>query len=124
MNISLRRHALGIFSLLLLTSAVGLLVSSDSDDNQMWMAGSICLRAGLTLGAIWLALPQVIAISAKFSPRLLVAILVGGMIVIARPRTFPLVALIVAAVGVIEFVGWLFRPLPPKKKRSGQSQKQ
>ncbi len=122
MNISLRRHALGIFSLLLLASAAALLVYSDSDDNQMEMAGSICLRAGLTLGAIWLALPQIITLSAKFPPRLLVAILVGGVIVIARPRSFPVVALIVAAVAVLEFVGWLFKPLPSKKKRSGRNQ--
>lgn len=119
MNISLRRHALGVFALLLLASAAVLLLAFD--DNQTEMAGSICLRAGLTLAAIWLALPQILAMSTKLPPRLMVAILVGGVIVIARPRTSPVIFLIVAAVAVVEFVGWLFKPLPPKKKRSGQN---
>jgi len=122
MNTSIRRHALGVFALLLLASAAVLLIRFE--DNQTEMAGSICLRAGLTLGAIWLALPQIIVICAKFPPRLLVAILVGGVIVIARPRTSPVVALIVGAVAVVELVGWFFKPLPSKKKRSGKNRQQ
>jgi hypothetical protein len=120
MNTSIRRHALGVFSLMLLASAVVLLVGFDG--NQTEVAASVCLRAGLTLGAIWLAFPQIVSISARFPPRLLLAIAIGGAILIARPRALPAVVLIVAAVAVIEFIGWLFQPLPPKKKRSRRDQ--
>ena len=112
----MRRHAVGILSLILLGCAAVLLARFD--DNSTRAAGSICLRLGLTLGAVWLALPQLVTISTRFPPRLLVALLVGAVILVARPRSFPVVVLIVALVAIIELVGWLLKPLPPQRKKT------
>lgn len=120
MNISVRRHILGILSLLTLIAAAILLFGFDG--NQAVAAGSVCLRVGIAFGLIWLALPQLITICGRFPPKLMIAVTVGGVIVVTRPRSFPVIAIIVVAVAALEFVGWMLKPLP-RKKRSGSGQK-
>jgi len=46
----------------------------------------------------------------------MIAVSVGCVIGLARPRTLPVVAIIVGAVAVLEFVGWVLNPLPRKRK--------
>lgn len=121
MNISVRRHLLGIISVLTLIAAGILLFAFHGNDTKL--AGSMCLRIGLGLGLIWLALPQIMTICDKFPPRLLIAVMVGCVIVLARPKSFPLVAVIVGVVAALEFAGWMLKPLPKKKKGSGQKPK-
>jgi len=120
MNITVRRHILGVLSILALIAAA--VVWFGYDGNQTKMLAAVCLRVGLGLGVIWLALPQIVAICEKFPPRLMIAVLIGSVLVLARPKTLPLVALIVAVVAALEFVGWILKPLP-KKKKSGSRQK-
>jgi len=122
MNSTVRRHVLGIIAVLLLTAAAALLLGAPLglDKNLATMYGSICLRAGLTLGAAWLAFRQVQALIASCSPRLLLTLVLGGMVVIVRPKTLPIIALLVAVVLVLEVLGWLLKPLrspgkPPKR---------
>ena len=102
----------------MLVAAAVLLLFCDGNLTDMY--GSICLRVGMALGAAWLAFPQILLLSAYCSPRLLLTILVGGVLVIARPRTFPIVVALVAVVGLLEVAGWLLKPLrPPDKPRDG-----
>ncbi len=120
MNISVRRHILGILSVLALIAAAILLFGFDG--NQTEAAGSVCLRVGIAFGLIWLALPQLISICGRFSPRLMIAVVIGGAVILARPKSFPVIAIIVAAVAALEFVGWMLKPLP-RKKKGGSGQK-
>jgi uncharacterized membrane protein len=113
---------MGIIAVLLLTAAAVLLlgVPLGLDKNLATMYGSICLRAGLTLGAAWLAFRQIQTLIACCSPRLLLTLVLGGMIVIVRPKTLPIIALLVAVVLVLEVLGWMLKPLrssgkPPKR---------
>ncbi len=117
MKLSFRRHAIGVLALLLVGSGIALILCYKAD-NLGQVTGTICLRTGLTLGAIWLAFPQILAIAAKWPPRLIIAILVGSIIVIARPRSFPLVLVVVAIIGAMEVVGWVLNPPPKKQPRS------
>jgi hypothetical protein len=80
------------------------------------MLGSTCLRMGSTLLVLWLALPQVLSLTTRFPPRLLIAAALGVLIVVVRPRAFPFVALVVLAVCVVEAVGWLMRPQTKSRK--------
>jgi len=121
MNISVRRHILGIISVFTLIAAGILLFAFDDNDTKM--AGSMCLRVGIGLGLIWLALPQILVICDKFSPRLMIAVMVGCVVGLARPKSFPVIAVIVGAVAVLELVGWMLKPLPKKKSGSGQKPK-
>ena len=88
------------------------------DSNVGQVGGTICLRTGLTMGAIWLAFPQILTIAAKWPPRLIIAILLGSIIVIAKPKTFPLVLVVVALVGVMEVIGWFLKPARTEPSRS------
>ena len=124
MNSSIRRHILGVVALVLLISAVVLLSCNKGyDENVGGMAGSICMRVGLTLGALWLAFPQILAIKSKYPPRLLLAVLAGSLVVIVSPRSFLLVLMVVAVIGVVEALGWFFKPLPGKRARQKSGRK-
>jgi hypothetical protein len=122
MSSTVRRHVLGVIALLLLTAAVVLLlgVPQGLDANLRKMYGSICLRAGLTLGAAWLAFRQVSTLLASCSPRLMVTLALGSLVVIVRPKALPFILLLVAIVVVLEVLGWMLKPLrsgdkPPKR---------
>jgi hypothetical protein len=107
---------MGVLAVLFVGHAIALLIWYPSSAGKM--AGNICLRTGLTLGAIWLAYPQIVAIAGKWPPRLIIAILVGALIVIARPKSFPLVLVLVAVVGAVEAFGALLKSPPQNRPRS------
>jgi len=122
MSPQIRRHALGIIALVLLAAAAGLLsgLAPGLDENLADMYGNMCLRIGMTLGAAWLAFPQIMALTAWCSPRLLLTLALGLVVVVVRPKAFPLIVLLVALVVVLEVVGWILKPLrssdkPPKR---------
>ena len=119
MTATVRRRIIGVIALAMLAAAAILLLLLDGNLADMY--GSICLRVGMTLGAAWLAYPQIMLLSAYCTPKLLLTILLGGIVVIARPRTFPVVALLIAAVAVLELAGWLLKPFrPPDKPPQGK----
>lgn len=120
MTASARRHTIGAIALALLAAGAVLLLAFDGNVADMY--GKMSLRVGMTLGVAWLAFPQIMQLSAYCSPKLLLALAVGGVVVIARPKAFPIVALLIGVVAVLEFVGWLLKPLrPPDKPPSGRS---
>ncbi|MBP86392.1 MAG: hypothetical protein CMJ64_06715 [Planctomycetaceae bacterium] len=120
----MRRHLLGIFGICFLIGWICLLWVAHDDDSR-WVA-AICMRVGFTLVAIWLAFPQAIELAQRFPPWLLACIGFGTLIVIVRPRALIYVLPGLGAIAVLQFVGWLFKPLPdPKKrKRSGPRSRQ
>jgi hypothetical protein len=109
MDIAVRRHLLGIGSLVLVAGAVLLLYYGDGESARM--VGLSLLRVGILASLLWLALPQVLLLAARFSTPLSVAVLAGLVIFAIRPRAFPFVAILIAVVVVLEFLGWLGRPL-------------
>jgi hypothetical protein len=122
MSPSVRRNALGIVALVLLAAAAVLHVGfvPGPDDNLARFGRDSCLRMGMTMGAAWLAFPQIMALTAYCSSRLLMTLAIGLVVVIVRPKAFPLVALLVGAVVVLEILGWMLKPLrspdkPPKR---------
>lgn len=110
MTASARRHTIGLIALAMLAAAGVFRWGFGSDFSGLY---GICSKVGIALAAVWLAYPQVMFLSAYCSPKLLLALALGGMVVIARPKAFPIVALLIGAVAVLEFVGWLLKPLRP-----------
>lgn len=103
---------------MLVAAAVLLLLC---DGNLADMYGSICLRVGMALGAGWLAYPQILALTRFCTPKLLLAFAVGAIVLIARPKAFPIVALMIGAVVILEIAGWLLKPFrPPDKSPPGK----
>jgi hypothetical protein len=116
----MRRHALGIIGGLLIAFGITMLMRVGRDSDSYSMLASICLRAGLTLFAVWLAFPQVTAMFRKVPPLLLVGILVSVVAVIVYPRSFFIVVPIVGALLALQFIRWLFAP-PEKHQAKAKS---
>ena len=114
----MRRHLLGIFAICLI---VGWIVLIAGGNDSEW--AGFCMKGGFTLAALWLAFPQALDLAERVPPWLIAAIVIGGSIVIWRPRLLIYVAPALLALGALQFVGWLFKPLPnaPKRKTKPRS---
>jgi hypothetical protein len=110
-----RRHGFGIFGLLFL-GALGVIVFGYGLSDETQFVASICMRVGLVLCAIWLAYPQLEKITQRVPPWMLGCILLGMLVVVVRPRMILYLAPVLAAIAVLQFVGWLFKPLPQPKR--------
>ena len=71
----MRRTTLGIIALLLLTVG-GLAWFNGPGGASAWGFSGVCIKSGLVLGALWLALPQIQALAARV-PRSLLGWFVG-----------------------------------------------
>ena len=80
----MNRTLLGLCSLVLLMLAGVTRASGANDSTRMSFAAG-CLRVGLVLGAMWLALPQIQRILAKTPRWLLVALAIGLVVIVVRP---------------------------------------
>lgn len=114
----IRRHIMGSLGIAFLLGGLGLLIVKGTGDSQWSMFASICMRVGLMLGAIWLAFPQVVALAKRFPPWLMATIAISGLVIAARPRMILYLGPVVAAIAFLQFVGWLFKPLPNPKPKS------
>lgn len=73
------------------------------------------LKAGLTFGVAWLAFPQLMAVANRCSPRLAFGMLAGLGIVLVRKQTFPVVATLLLALAILEWLGGLPQPRKPRR---------
>ncbi len=97
----MRRHALGIASLLLIAIGAGLYFA-----NLHPGQGAIMIRAGGACGVIWLAYPQLTRI-----PKIFVVGIVAFVLTLAvRPKVAPIIMLVLIAIAILR----------PKKKKSVQ----
>ena len=108
---------MGMFGIAFLLGGVGLLVVKGVNDSQWSMFASICIRVGLLLSAIWLAFPQVVGLVKRFPPWLMAAVGFTALVVAARPRLILYLGPAVVALAALQFVGWLFKPLPNAKPK-------
>jgi len=102
---SLRRHALGLASLGLLLLGVALWWYWH--DSAAFVA--ICVRAGLVLGAIWLALPQLSRLIAAIPLWMVAAVGISALVLIARPRAIVFIGPALGGALLLHFVGWFLR---------------
>jgi len=113
----IRRHIMGLLGIGFLLGGVVLLVVKGANDSQWSMYASICVRVGLMLSAVWLAFPQVVDLAKRFPPWLMATIVLSGLVVAASPRRALYLVPVVAAIAFLQFVGWLFKPLPNAKPK-------
>jgi len=117
----MRRHALGIIALLMIGTGGMLLLRFGTGNDDWSMTASILLRAGFTMGAVWLALPQVTTLWTK-SPRSMRLLLVYAAAALATlavySRAIFFVGPVLAALAVMEFIRYLFTPLEPKPRKT------
>ena len=120
----MKRHLLGIIALaLILSGLVGWLMAYSSHSAKAMKeavegAGGVGLRAGLILGALWLAYPQLIAMAQAVPKWLIGAIAVGAVVVVAVGSK--MIVFVLGAIGVLvalQFAGQFLKPLPKKTRR-------
>lgn len=92
-----------------------MLRGEDSERGQVTAA--ISMRVGFVLGALWLALPQLSQLRTRFPIWLWGCLALGGLVIAVRPNLFVPVLILLGAICLLQFVGWLFKP-PPGARRS------
>jgi hypothetical protein len=112
----MRRHIMGAIGLVLLASGIAVLWRYGVSESTISTAASVCLRAGIVLVAIWLAMPQLAQVTKRVPPWLLGSIALGTVALVIRPKLVVVVAPILGIMLVVQFVTWLFKPLPPQKR--------
>lgn len=117
----MQRALLGIFAVLcLVLGAYGVSVygTRDSDWSALSSAG---LRAGVLLGSLWLALPQLQRLLRVCPPWLLGVAGACGIAMVIRPRLLVYLIPLLGILLVLRFFGWLLKPLPVTKKSKSPS---
>lgn len=103
----MKRLLLGIVSLLLVLTWLVLYLRADAGNWSSTMA-SACLRAGLVLGALWLAFPQVLQILSRLPVWMMGLAGVGLLLMIRWPKSA-----VVVVPGMLAL--WVLRPRSPRK---------
>lgn len=112
----MRRVILGIVSLLLIVGGVASLVAMGGGEQERGMLASAVLRAGVILGAIWLAMPQLERLFQRFPPWLMAGAAIGFVILVVRPRLILYVAPLLVAMAALQWLAGFFRAAPRKPR--------
>ena len=106
----MQRYLLGFLALVLLAGGIGGLVVYGVGDSQSSMLASICIRMGLVLGSIWLAMPQLVQLSGRASGILLTALVTCGVVLAVRPRSALVLGPLLIVLAVLYFLGKVLKP--------------
>ena len=115
----MRRHTVGIIALLLLVTASYGFAQHGFQGGDISFLWNSCWRMGLVMGAMWLALPQLLNLTRNVSPWLLALLSLIGAFLVIRPRSIIFLGPVLLILALLQFFGWLFKP-PPKKKSTRQ----
>ena len=113
----IRRHIMGLIGVASLLGGAALLYVKGASDSQWSMFASICIRVGLMLVVIWLAFPQIVGLAKRCPPWLMAAVGGTAIVIAARPRMILYLGPVVVAISFLQFIGWLFKPLPNPKRQ-------
>lgn len=98
----MNRKLLGLLAIGLLLLGGGIVLRGDWGANSLGFAGG-CIRVGMVLGALWLAMPQIEAFFAKTPRWLLIASGIGLVVVVIKPM------LLLIAIPILGAL-WFFSP--------------
>ena len=139
----MRRHVMGLIGLTALLAGVGALVyfsppsptiaaaiSTIVGMGDGWrgsgselMLSSMAIRAGVVLVAGWLAWPQLEQLFKRFPLWLMGLVALCVFLLIAYPQSAFIVAPLLGIIAVVQFIRYLFTPLPAKPKAKGKKPK-
>lgn len=106
----LRRHAL--FGISIVLTAIGVFANFGSEFEANFV-GAVCLKSGVVLFMLWLALPQL----AKLNYWAILPILAVSLIAIFRPQLIMIAGRAILPLAPFLFVLWLLW-VPKKKPKS------
>lgn len=106
----MRRHLLGLIAIAFLIAAGGAFLG----EFDYFLASSL-FKLGFIFAALWLAFPQLVKVSSRFSPTAVVFAVGGVIVIVFWPRTLIFIGPMLAVLGGIYLLGWLMRPDKKKK---------
>ncbi len=109
MTDKLRATLLLIFSLVLLGVGGWFTYAGDRP-----VIASACNRSGLILFAVWLAMPQLKQLRWTGSTSFIVGAIICAITLAIRPKAMLFVGPILLVMGAMQFIRWLFAPMPKK----------
>lgn len=101
----MRRHILGIIALALMLIGAGGLYQSRSFSGEISPMAGYLLRAGLMLGALWLALPQLQQLFQRFPPWLLASLGIGALVLFINGKILLIVGVTLLVIVILKFLG-------------------
>lgn len=120
----MRRNLLGIIAAALVIAGLVGLWRGFSEEDVAGMGAGVGIRAGLILGAIWLAYPQLAQLFSRVPGWLMGALLLGGVVVAIRPRYILVVAPLLAVILSLHYVKRIFAsPRKSRRRKSPQAPK-
>lgn len=114
----MNRTALGLVALLLVIIGCITYATRGFGDEATAPFAAGCIRVGFVLGALWLALPQIMSFLARAPKWLLTASVIGLIIGAVRPM---LLVIVVPVLGLLWFLGPKLaskadKPIVPQKR--------
>jgi len=119
----MNRASLGIVAIVLVIIGGITMARFPSDSNAIGFAGG-CIRVGIVLGALWLALPQLLRFLSQTPKWLLVASTIGIVVCAVKPL---LLIVAIPLLGLLWFFGPKLRtkadkPILPERRPRRRSQ--
>lgn len=112
----MQRAILGILAVGFLIGGALAVYRFGVNDSSASASASVALRCGLLLSAIWLALPQIQAIARRWPPWMIFSGIAALAALIVRPKLLVILLPAIALLGALQFIRWLFQPLPKKNR--------
>ena len=107
---NMRRATVGIIALVLVGIAGYGFARHGFDDGTASFFWNSCWRIGLVLGAVWLALPNLLERGSGASPLVLTLAVAIGLVIVVRPRAIIFLWPVLLILGVVQFGRWLANP--------------
>lgn len=109
-----QRWGIGVVAGLLLIAGV-CLYWTPLGERSVWTG--LCIRVGLLLGVIWLAMPQLAGLRSRMSTIVLGSLVAVLVLAALKPKLFSVVSAVLAVGLAINFVlGWASRTTRPPGK--------
>jgi hypothetical protein len=114
----MNRTAVGLIALLLIVIGGITLVTRGAGDESTTPFAAGCIRVGLVLGALWLALPQITAFFARAPRWLLVASAIGLIIGAVKPWLLLIIVPVLIALWILgpKLATQADKPIVPQKR--------
>lgn len=114
----MNRTAVGLIALLLIVIGGITLVTRGVGDESTTPFAAGCIRVGLVLGALWLALPQITAFFARAPRWLLVASAIGLIIGAVKPWLLLIIVPVLIALWILgpKLATKADKPIVPQKR--------
>jgi uncharacterized membrane protein len=101
-----RRRTLGTLAAVLLIVGGALMLGPPLASASGYVAG-FCIRVGLLLGALWLALPQIFALYNKYPRWVWIGLIVAAVALFFSPAIIQILIPVVVVAALLYYLGYL-----------------